>query len=110
MRVRITHTTCYRYHRPVRFGRHQLVLRPREGHDLAITEHHLHIEPEHAVTWLRDVHGNVIASVAFAAAASALTIVNDVRVLRTAPFPTRQPGSGFADALNFLETKFPQSR
>lgn len=90
MRVRITHTTCYRYHRPVRLGRHQLVLRPREGHDLAITEHHLHIEPAHSLTWLRDVHGNVIASVSFAAAASALTIINDVRVVRTAPFPTRQ--------------------
>lgn len=90
MRVRITHTTRYRYHRPVRFGRHQLVLRPREGHDLAITEHHLHIEPAHAVTWMRDVHGNVIAAVTFAAAASELVIINDVRVLRTAPFPTRQ--------------------
>ena len=42
------------------------------------------------MTWLRDVHGNVIASVSFAAAANELVIINDVRVQRTAPFPTRQ--------------------
>lgn len=90
MRVRITHTTRYRYHRSVNFGRHHLVLRPREGHDLAIAEHRLHIEPAHTVTWLRDVHGNVIASVSFTEASSALTIVNDVLVVRVAPFPARQ--------------------
>lgn len=90
MRIRITHTTRYRYHRPVAFGRHRLVLRPREGHDLAIVEHRLDIQPSHDLSWVRDVHGNVIALVEFASAADTLAIVNDVLVLRTAPFPARQ--------------------
>lgn len=90
MRIRITHTTRYHYHRPVCFGRHRLVLRPREGHDLAIIEHKLQVEPANAITWVRDVHGNVIASVAFAQPADSLVIVNDVLVLRAAPFPARQ--------------------
>lgn len=90
MRIRITHATHYRYHRPVSFGRHRLVLRPREGHDLAIVEHRLDIEPAHELTWVRDVHGNVIALVEFSGAAQELTIVNDVLVMRAAPFPARQ--------------------
>ncbi len=95
MHIRILHTTQYRYHRPVTFGRHQLVLRPREGHDLAIARHSLHIEPEHVVTWVRDVHGNVIASVQFPVASDLLSIVNEVLVVRTAPFPARHLHSPF---------------
>ena len=34
--LRILHQTVYRYHRPVTFLTHRLVLRPREGHDLRV--------------------------------------------------------------------------
>ncbi|MGI3776427.1 MAG: transglutaminase N-terminal domain-containing protein, partial [Janthinobacterium lividum] len=30
----VTHTTTYRYRRPVRFDQHRLMLRPRDSHDL----------------------------------------------------------------------------
>ena len=61
----IRHRTIYRYAEPVRFGRHRLVLRPREGHDLRIISMHLTIAPEHRLTWARDVHGNSLALVDF---------------------------------------------
>lgn len=89
MRLTISHETKYRYHREVRFGRHRLVLRPREGHDLALVQQRLTISPAHATTWVRDVHGNVIALIDFQEPASALTILNEVVITRTKPFPAR---------------------
>ena len=89
MLLTVRHETHYRYHRPVGFGRHRLVLRPREGHDLAVTRHRLLIQPAHRLTWIRDVHGNVVALVDFLETASELSIVNDVGITRTAAFPER---------------------
>ena len=89
MRLHIEHTTTYRYARPVTFGRHRLVLRPREGHDLRVERMHLHIAPDHHLMWVRDVFGNSIALVDWLAPGSILTIVNDVIVERVLPFPAR---------------------
>ena len=55
LRLHVHHRTTYSYSEPVGFGRHQLVLRPREGHDLRIVEMQLTIEPAHEITWVRDV-------------------------------------------------------
>ncbi|MET0252593.1 MAG: transglutaminase N-terminal domain-containing protein [Terrimicrobiaceae bacterium] len=35
-RIKIVHTTTYRYAEPVAFGIHRLVVRPREGHDVQV--------------------------------------------------------------------------
>ena len=90
MRLHIEHTTRYVYERPVRFGRHRLVLRPREGHDLRVERMHLRLEPAHRVVWIRDVFGNSIALVDWLEPADVLTIVNDVIVERLTPFPGRE--------------------
>lgn len=90
MRLHILHTTEYIYARPVRFGRHRLVLRPREGHDLRVEHMSLRIMPEHRLMWTRDVFGNSIALVDALEPADRLTIINDVVVERLAPFPTRE--------------------
>jgi transglutaminase-like putative cysteine protease len=87
LRLKIRHRTSYRYAEPVEFGRHRLVLRPREGHDLRIEDMRLTIEPAHAMTWTRDVYGNSLALVDFASPAERLEIVNDVTVERVEPFP-----------------------
>ena len=63
MRLHIEHTTAYAYARPVSFGRHRLVIRPREGHDLRVEGMELRIEPAHRLMWTRDVFGNSIALV-----------------------------------------------
>lgn len=80
--LRITHETIYRYNRPVQFGPHRLVLRPREGHDLQIERMSLIIEPAHTLAWHRDVFGNSIVTVVFHSAASELRILNEIDVRR----------------------------
>ena len=34
----INHKTIYRYTRPVAFGEHRIMLRPRDGHDLRVLD------------------------------------------------------------------------
>ncbi|MET0280604.1 MAG: transglutaminase family protein [Steroidobacteraceae bacterium] len=88
-RLRIRHRTTYRYSQPVQFGRHRVVLRPREGHDLRIVSLNLDIQPAHHVTWARDVHGNSLALVDFDQPAAQLEFINDVVIERQAHFPAR---------------------
>ena len=90
-RLRIKHRTEYHYSRPVELGRHRLVLRPREGHDLRVESMKLEIEPAHRLDWSRDVFGNSIAIVDFVEATTKLMIVSDVTVFRTMPFPEEEP-------------------
>jgi len=89
-RLNVRHRTTYNYSAPVAFGRHRLVVRPREGHDLRIVEMQLLIEPAHRVTWARDVNGNSLALVDFEARAQRLEIISDVTVERQAPFPSKR--------------------
>lgn len=88
--LRIEHRTVYSYVRPVSFGRHRLVLRPREGHDLRIMSMNLQIAPRHRLTWARDVFGNSIAIVEFQEAAERLEILSESIVQRTPPFPNEE--------------------
>src|SRR5438477_462263 len=41
----IHHKTEYRYNRPVAFGEHRIMLRPRDGHDLRVLDSRLDISP-----------------------------------------------------------------
>ena len=61
-RLSIVHDTVYRYRKPVRFGLHRLVLRPREGHDVDIAAMAITAEPSFQLRWSRDVFGNSIAT------------------------------------------------
>lgn len=65
MRLHIEHHTTYRYSKPVRFGPHRLLLRPREGHDVQIKESSLQISPTHRIRWVHDVFDNSVAEVQF---------------------------------------------
>jgi transglutaminase-like putative cysteine protease len=87
--LRITHTTTYRYSEPVTFGRHRLVLRPREGHDVHVESFRLEITPDHEVVWTRDVFGNSVALVDFLQPAAELTIRNQILLRRHSPFPRK---------------------
>lgn len=90
-RLRIEHRTTYTYPRPVQFGRHRLVIRPREGHDLRVESMSLEIMPKHRCIWTVDVFGNNIAIVDFTEPAAQLEISSDVIVQRTSPFPEVGP-------------------
>jgi len=84
-RLRIEHRTEYFYSRPVELGRHRLVLRPREGHDLHVESMQLTIEPAHRLIWARDVFGNSVATVDFLETATKLSFLSNVIVVRTLP-------------------------
>jgi transglutaminase-like putative cysteine protease len=65
-RLTIHHKTEYRYARPVAFGEHRIMLRPRDGHDLRVLSGDLRIEPEPMrLRWIHDVFGNSVAIATF---------------------------------------------
>jgi transglutaminase-like putative cysteine protease len=82
MRVlNIQHVTTYRYARPVVFGDHRLMLRPRDSHDLRLLETRLTISPEPAaVRWLHDVFSNSVAVVSFDPPADVLSIESAIKL------------------------------
>jgi transglutaminase-like putative cysteine protease len=70
----IHHKTEYRYHRPVAFGEHRFMLRPRDSHDLRVLETRLKISPEPmSLRWIHDVFGNSVAIADFDERADRLT-------------------------------------
>jgi transglutaminase-like putative cysteine protease len=73
-RLSINHLTRYRYARPVTFGDHRMMLRPRDSHDLRLRSATLRLTPPAALRWLHDVFGNSVAIASFNQQASELTI------------------------------------
>ena len=62
----VKHVTSYRYARPVRFGEHRLLFRPRDSYDQRLLDSSLTVDPEPAeVRWIHDVFGNCVAVVRF---------------------------------------------
>ena len=58
----VRHVTIYRYARPVRFGPHQLLFRPRDSFDQRLLSAELAVRPAPAaVRWVLDVFGNCVA-------------------------------------------------
>jgi transglutaminase-like putative cysteine protease len=76
--IRISHRTEYTYTGKVGFGRHRLVIRPREGHDVRVEEMKIQIEPRHELFWTRDVFGNTVGLVDFLEDAARLSIASYV--------------------------------
>lgn len=77
-RLRISHNTTYCYSNTVTFQPHQLLMRPRDGHDLRIESSKLEIVPAHAMRWHRDVYNNSVAIVTFEAPADHLKVTSEV--------------------------------
>ncbi len=78
----VRHATTYRYARPVSFGPHRLMLRPRDSHDLHLVDAELALSPPGTLNWMHDVFGNSVAQVEFAQAAAELTIVSTLHLER----------------------------
>lgn len=72
--LKIHHRTTYRYHTPVAFGPHRLMLRPRESRTLRLHAHDMTIAPAAVVTWAHDVAGNSVATAGFVEPSDALVI------------------------------------
>jgi transglutaminase-like putative cysteine protease len=77
----IHHKTEYRYARPVAFGEHRVMLRPRDGHDLRVLESRLDIEPAPMrLRWIHDVFGNSVAIADFDERAQTLAFTSSATV------------------------------
>ncbi len=87
-RIRVRHSTEYRYHQPVTFGPHRILVRPREGHDIRITGGRVEIDPKPAMRFLRDVYGNSTAILTFDQPADRLriSIESELVYIRDNPF------------------------
>ena len=71
----IVHTTVYRYNRPVSFGEHRVMFRPRDSHDQRVLATSLQVSPEAIVRMVQDPHSNSIAMVQPLHSATELRIV-----------------------------------
>ena len=77
----INHKTQYRYNRPVAFGEHRIMLRPRDGHDLRVLTGELDIVPEPmSLRWIHDVFGNSVAIATFDERAKTLSFSSTATV------------------------------
>jgi len=114
--LHVRHNTTYQYRRPVEFGEHRLMSRPRDSHDLRLLDTTLLIEPPaSSIHWIHDVFGNSIARVNFAQAGDKLVIESGFRAehfpappqaLELEPYAARLPFSYAADeALDLAHTK-----
>ena len=77
----IKHVTTYHYKRPVAFGEHRMMLRPRDDGDQNVLETALEITPEPSqLSWTRDIFGNHVATARFANRASELRFESAIRL------------------------------
>jgi transglutaminase-like putative cysteine protease len=78
--LNVRHKTTYVYARPVEFGEHRLMSRPRDSHDLRLLDTTLVIDPPaSALRWIHDVFGNSIAIATFNQAAEHLVFESGFR-------------------------------
>ncbi len=114
--LNIQHKTQYTYRRPVQFGEHRLMSRPRDSHDLRLLDTTLLITPPaSALRWIHDVFGNSIAIASFEQAAEQLIFESAFRAehfpvaareILVEPYATRFPFSYSAeDTLDLGRTK-----
>ena len=82
----VRHATTYEYRRPVAFGAHTMMLRPRDDADQRVIGETIDIVPRpRRVEWRRDAFGNHVAVADFDDRADALRFTATVR-LDIAPF------------------------
>ncbi|TXN60529.1 transglutaminase family protein [Methylobacterium sp. WL18] len=120
----VRHRTVYRYRRPVAFGEHRIMFRPRDSYDQRLIEASLEITPEPtALRWMFDVFGNCVAVATFGGRAETLTFVCGITldhapehapVFPLAPHATHYPfGYGVEDMPDLsrsIERQWPDPR
>ena len=85
----VHHVTTYRYRRPVGFGEHHMMFRPRDSYDQRLIEATLLIVPQPvSISWMHDVFGNAVARATFKGRAEELRFESTIRVKL---YPTGAP-------------------
>src|SRR5919106_6837354 len=119
-RLKISHSTVYRYRREVAFNEHRAMFRPRDSHDLRVLEARLMITPPGEVRWIHDVFSNSIALITFAEPADELRFESVIDIehygltdpemmLReyAAHYPFRYDNDQMPDLLPTLQCHYP---
>ena len=71
--LQVRHVTTYAYKRPVGFGEHRILFRPRDSYDQRLIRSELKVSPTPSdVHWIHDAFGNCVAVATFAAKAETL--------------------------------------
>jgi transglutaminase-like putative cysteine protease len=77
----VRHVTTYHYRKPVGFGEHRMMLRPRDDDDQTVLGSGLEITPEPShLAWTRDDFGNHVAIARFEQEASELRVQSTIRL------------------------------
>ena len=81
----VRHVTTYRYRRPVAFGEHRMMFRPRDSYDQRLVSCELAISPRPAeLRWIHDPFGNCVSIARFTRKARELRFESSI-VLDHAP-------------------------
>ena len=77
----IRHVTTYHYRRPVAFGEHRIMLRPRDDGDQKVLRSGIAITPEPTcIDWTHDDFGNYVATARFSERAAELRFDSTIDV------------------------------
>jgi YD repeat-containing protein len=82
MRLTILHETRYSYERPVRFGPHRLLVRPRDSHAIRIVKASLSFSPAGRTRWTYDALGNSVCWLTTDMESDRLSIVSELVIER----------------------------
>ena len=104
LRYDITHTTVYRYRKPVTFGEHRVMFRPRDSHDLRVLATDLEVTPAARVRMIQDPHSNSVALVQPRGSALELRIVCRFTIEHAIVDPLELPLSPSAEFFPFAYT------
>lgn len=105
-RLRINHVTTYEYPRPVGFGEHRLLFRPRDSHDIRLVSTRLTITPTARLRWLHDVFGNSIAVASFTGESALLRFESDIVIQH---YGVNDPSFPIEDYARTLPFSYPAS-
>ncbi len=82
--LNVRHVTTYNYARPVQFGEHRVMMRPRDRHDQRLVSSELVIDPRPArLRWIYDAFDNCVAIGSFSGASASLRVESRFTVERT---------------------------
>lgn len=77
----VRHLTVYRYTRPVAFGEHRVMFRPRDSYDQHLLDARIEITPQpSSLRWLHDVFGNCVAVAEFGQRADTLRFESTIQL------------------------------
>lgn len=78
--LEVEHTTIYRYARPVRFGPHRVMFRPRTGHEIRVVDASVEVNLPSRIDWVSDTQSNSVTIITPGSAADTLSIRCRLRI------------------------------